>query len=81
MVGGDGGLRDEVVTVTETLVPPEARIGLAAGPFEDEGAEILGRRRRCAVKMGRSNPPPASPSRAPPEQAAEAASLDAAPTR
>jgi FtsP/CotA-like multicopper oxidase with cupredoxin domain len=40
VIGGDGGLRDEPVTVTETLLPPAARIELAVGPFDDEGAEI-----------------------------------------
>jgi FtsP/CotA-like multicopper oxidase with cupredoxin domain len=40
IIGGDAGLRDEPVTVTETLLPPAARVELAVGPFEDEGAEI-----------------------------------------
>ncbi len=40
IIGGDGGLRSEPVTVSETLLPPAARVELAVGPFEDEGAEI-----------------------------------------
>jgi FtsP/CotA-like multicopper oxidase with cupredoxin domain len=40
IIGGDGGLRDQPVTVTETLIPPAARVELAVGPFDDEGAEI-----------------------------------------
>ncbi len=40
IIGGDGGLRDQPVTVTETLLPPAARVELAVGPFDDEGAEI-----------------------------------------
>jgi FtsP/CotA-like multicopper oxidase with cupredoxin domain len=40
IIGGDGGLRDAPVTVTETLIPPAARVELAVGPFDDEGAEI-----------------------------------------
>jgi FtsP/CotA-like multicopper oxidase with cupredoxin domain len=40
IIGGDGGLRDEAVTVTETLLTPGDRVELAVGPFEDEGAEI-----------------------------------------
>jgi len=40
LIGGDGGLRDEAVTVTETLLTPGERVELAVGPFEDEGAEI-----------------------------------------
>jgi FtsP/CotA-like multicopper oxidase with cupredoxin domain len=40
IIGGDGGLRDEAVTVVETLLTPGDRVELAVGPFEDEGAEI-----------------------------------------
>ena len=40
IIGGDGGLRDEPVVVTETLLTPGERIELAVGPFDDEGAEI-----------------------------------------
>src|SRR5205085_3779512 len=40
IIGGDGGLRTEAVTVTETLLAPAARVELAVGPFDDEGAEI-----------------------------------------
>lgn len=40
IIGSSGGLRDEAVTVTETLLPPGDRVELAVGPFEDEGALI-----------------------------------------
>jgi len=40
LIGGDGGLRDAAVTVTETLLTPGDLVELAVGPFEDEGAEI-----------------------------------------
>ena len=40
IIGGDGGLRTEPVTVTETLLTPGDRVELAVGPFDDEGAEI-----------------------------------------
>jgi FtsP/CotA-like multicopper oxidase with cupredoxin domain len=40
IIGTDGGLRDQPVTVTETLLPPAARVEIAVGPFDDEGAEI-----------------------------------------
>jgi FtsP/CotA-like multicopper oxidase with cupredoxin domain len=40
VIGGDGGLRDDVVTTTETLLVPGDRVELAVGPFDDEGAAI-----------------------------------------
>jgi len=40
IIGGDGGLRADAVTVDEVLLAPAERIELAVGPFEDEGAEI-----------------------------------------
>lgn len=40
VIGGDGGLRDTVATVTETLITPGDRVELAVGPFDDEGAAI-----------------------------------------
>lgn len=40
VIGGSGGLRDEAVTVTETLLAPGDRVELAVGPFEDEGATL-----------------------------------------
>jgi FtsP/CotA-like multicopper oxidase with cupredoxin domain len=40
VIGGDGGLRDQAVTVTETLLAPGDRVELAVGPFDDEGAEM-----------------------------------------
>ena len=41
MIGGDGGLRDEAVTVDRDAAPARGdRVELAVGPFEDEGAEI-----------------------------------------
>ncbi|MFO0615928.1 MAG: multicopper oxidase family protein [Polyangiaceae bacterium] len=40
IIGGDGGLRSETLTVTETLLTPGDRVELAVGPFEDEGAEL-----------------------------------------
>jgi FtsP/CotA-like multicopper oxidase with cupredoxin domain len=40
IIGGDGGLRESPVTVTETLLTPGDRVELAVGPFDDEGAEI-----------------------------------------
>ena len=40
LIGGDGGLRTEPVTVTETLLTPGDRVELAVGPFDDEGADI-----------------------------------------
>ena len=56
IIGGDGGLRGEPVTVTETLLPPAARVELAVGPFDDEGAEIAVESlpyRRTAMKRPR----------------------------
>jgi len=40
VIGGDGGLRDSALAVTETLLVPGDRVELAAGPFDDEGATI-----------------------------------------
>jgi FtsP/CotA-like multicopper oxidase with cupredoxin domain len=40
IIGGDGGLRESPVTVTETLLTPGDRVELAVGPFDDEDAEI-----------------------------------------
>jgi len=40
IIGGDGGLRTEAITVTETLLTPGDRVELAVGPFDDEGAEV-----------------------------------------
>jgi FtsP/CotA-like multicopper oxidase with cupredoxin domain len=40
IIGGDGSLRNEPVTVTETLLPPAARVELAVGPFDDVGGEM-----------------------------------------
>jgi len=40
IIGTDGGLCAEPVTVTETLLTPGDRVELAVGPFDDEGAEI-----------------------------------------
>jgi FtsP/CotA-like multicopper oxidase with cupredoxin domain len=40
IIGGDGGLRESPITVTETLLAPADRVELAVGPFDDEGAEI-----------------------------------------
>lgn len=40
VIGGDGGLRSDAVTVTETLITSGDRVELAVGPFDDEGAEI-----------------------------------------
>lgn len=40
VVGSDGGLRSEAVTVTEVLLTPGERVALTVGPFEDEGAEM-----------------------------------------
>jgi len=40
IIGGDGGLRDAPLTVTETLLTPGERVELAVGPFDDEGAVI-----------------------------------------
>ncbi|MCE9578061.1 MAG: multicopper oxidase family protein [Deltaproteobacteria bacterium] len=40
VIGADGGLRDAAITVTETLLPPGARVELAVGPFDDVGAAI-----------------------------------------
>ena len=40
VIGSDGGLRDDSVTTTETLLVPGERVELAVGPFDDEGATI-----------------------------------------
>lgn len=40
IIGSDGGLRTEPVTVTETLLTPGDRVELAVGPFDDAGAEL-----------------------------------------
>ena len=40
IIGGDGGLRTDALTVDEMLLAPAERVELAVGPFEDEGAEI-----------------------------------------
>ena len=40
IIGGDGGLRESALTVTETLLTPGDRVELAVGPFEEEGAEM-----------------------------------------
>ena len=40
VIGSDGGLRDDVVTTTETLLVPGDRVELAVGPFDDEDATI-----------------------------------------
>ena len=40
IIGGDGGLRNEAVTVTEALLTPGERVAIAVGPFDDEGAEV-----------------------------------------
>jgi FtsP/CotA-like multicopper oxidase with cupredoxin domain len=40
VIGGDGGLRTDALTVDEMLLAPAERVELAVGPFEDEGAEI-----------------------------------------
>jgi len=40
IMGGDGGLRTDALTVDEMLLAPAERVELAVGPFEDEGAEI-----------------------------------------
>jgi len=40
VIGSDGGLRDGLETVTETLLTPGDRVELAVGPFEDEGETI-----------------------------------------
>jgi bilirubin oxidase len=40
IIGGDGGLRTDALTVDEVLLAPAERVELAVGPFEDEGAEI-----------------------------------------
>lgn len=40
IMGGDGGLRDKAITVTETLLTPGDRVELAVGPFDDAGTEI-----------------------------------------
>lgn len=40
IIGGDGGLRNEAVTVTEALLTPGERIAIVVGPFDDEGAEV-----------------------------------------
>ena len=40
VIGGDGGLRDAALTVTEVLLTPGERVELAVGPFEDEGSVI-----------------------------------------
>ena len=40
IIGGDGGLLEAPITVTETLLAPAERVELAVGPFDDEGAEI-----------------------------------------
>jgi FtsP/CotA-like multicopper oxidase with cupredoxin domain len=56
IIGGDGGLRDRAVTVTETLLTPGDRVELAVGPFEDEGAQLALESlpyRRTAVKRPR----------------------------
>jgi FtsP/CotA-like multicopper oxidase with cupredoxin domain len=40
IIGGDGGLREAPLTVTETLLTPGDRVELAVGPFADEGSPI-----------------------------------------
>lgn len=40
IIGSDGGLRGEALTVTEALLTPGERLELVVGPFEDEGAEL-----------------------------------------
>jgi FtsP/CotA-like multicopper oxidase with cupredoxin domain len=40
IIGGDGGLRTDAVTVDEMLLAPAERVELAVGPFQNEGAEI-----------------------------------------
>ena len=40
IIGGDGGLRDRAIMVTETLLAPAERVELAVGPFEDDGSEL-----------------------------------------
>jgi FtsP/CotA-like multicopper oxidase with cupredoxin domain len=40
IIGGDGGLRTDALTVDEMLLAPAERVELAVGPFEDDGAEI-----------------------------------------
>jgi FtsP/CotA-like multicopper oxidase with cupredoxin domain len=58
VIGADGGLRADAVTVTETLLTPGDRVELAVGPFADEGASIaiesLPYRRSGMVRARRS---------------------------
>jgi len=58
IIGSDGGLRSDAVTVTETLLTPGDRVELAVGPFDDEGAEIAIESlpyRRTSMKRPRRN--------------------------
>ena len=56
VIGGDGGLRSDAPTTTDTLLVPGDRVEIVVGPFEDEGTTVEIESlpyRRTAVKWPR----------------------------